>query len=183
MFFRIELVNIKFDDVPIESALQIRNKLTDTTVSSKISAEHVHLPVLFCTPRVEMSRQTQDARSLNIATVEIHIAKQPVEQIKLPCLATFLPLQIRSMTNVLIRTLWLTMQHVSHFVCTRLLVLVLFRLCFTVLQSAVAHVQTVSSRIDSTCCTIVQRNISSPSNQNAQLNNEKKHSNLHAITE
>ena len=40
VFFLIELVNLKFDDVPIETALKIRNKQTDTTVFSNISAEH-----------------------------------------------------------------------------------------------------------------------------------------------
>ena len=83
--------------------------------------------------------------------------------IKLHCLATFFPLQIRSMTNDLIRTLWLTVHLVSNFVRTRLRsgsVSIVFYCASR--QGVVAHVQTVTSRIDSTYCTRVQRNMSSP---------------------
>ena len=86
-FFLIELVNLKFNDVPIETAPWIRNKLTDTTVFGKISAEHGSTlqwidvrppPFLFFTRlvTVEMSRWTQDARPFIISTVEIHIPKK-----------------------------------------------------------------------------------------------------------
>ena len=65
------------------------------------------------------------------------------------------------MTNVLIRTLWLTMQLVPHFVCLRLHSgSVLFQVVIMLSDSGVvAHIQTVSSLIGSTCCTSVRRKI------------------------